>query len=108
MTTQKFEKEIDTLKVFLQTYCLNKHNNQSIIEKNITYKELQFNLCNDCLKVFEYSFEKLQNCPHEEKVKCRQCPNPCYDKYHWKQLAKIMRYSGMKLGLLRLKNKLFS
>ncbi len=112
MKTEKFKSEVNTLQTFLETYCCNKHKNQTEVEKNIRYKELKFSttlyLCDECLSMFEYSLEKLQNCPHEEKPKCRQCPNPCYEKAQWKKLAKIMRYSGIKLGLLKLKNKFFS
>jgi len=112
MKTEKFESEINTLKTFLETYCSNKHKNQIEVEKNIRYKELSFSttlhLCEECIAMFEYSLEKLQNCPNKEKPRCRQCPNPCYEKSQWKKLAKIMRYSGLKLGLLKLKNKLFS
>ena len=112
MTTQKFEHEIETLKVFLQTYCASKHTNQFPIKQNIPYKNFYFsttlNLCSECFEIFEYSLDKLQNCPHEEKPRCRKCSTPCYEKTQWKQLAKIMRFSGVKLGLLKLKNKLFS
>ncbi|NLM99553.1 MAG: hypothetical protein GX170_05965, partial [Campylobacteraceae bacterium] len=40
---------------------------------------------------------------NEEKPSCRKCPNPCYEKDRWKLLAKIMKYSGMKLGLLKIR-----
>lgn len=112
MTSKKFKNEIDTLQSFIHTYCSNKHYNQTNLEKNITYRELDFSislhLCKECEEIFNYSLTKLQMCPHEEKPRCRKCSNPCYEKLQWKHLAKIMRYSGIKLGLLELKNKLFS
>lgn len=112
MTKEKFQEQKNTLEHFIQTYCTNKHKNQSHISQNILYDNQSFDttldLCDECLETFNYSIERLQGCPHEEKPRCRKCPNPCYEKLYWKKLAKIMRYSGMKLGLLQLKNKFFS
>ena len=67
---------------------------------------LELDLCENCLTSINYSFDKLLICPHEEKPRCRVCPNPCYEKDKWKALSKIMRYSGAKLGLTKLKNKI--
>jgi len=112
MTTEKFEIEIQTLKKFFELYCKNKHEN--LIKKDIilTYKDKEFDLnlelCEDCHKAINYSFERLQECPHEIKPRCRQCPNPCYDKEHWKNAAKVMKYSGVRLGLTKAKQKLKS
>ncbi len=112
MTKDKFESETSTLKKFLEKYCHDKHLNQVTKTQNIIYQnssfKLEVNLCKECLDTHNYSIEKLQNCPHEQKPRCRKCPNPCYEKLRWKTLAKIMRYSGFKFGLLELKNRLFS
>ncbi|CUU69450.1 Nitrous oxide-stimulated promoter [Campylobacter hyointestinalis subsp. hyointestinalis] len=51
-----------------------------------------------------YANERLQNCPHGEKPKCRKCPHICYDKNELKYVVKIMKSSGMKLGLNKLKS----
>ncbi|XOB61422.1 nitrous oxide-stimulated promoter family protein [Campylobacterota bacterium DY0563] len=111
MKKDKFDTEIKTLKTFFELYCKNNHKNQNNYNNNILYKDYTFNininLCTDCKKLFDYSIDKLQNCPHEEKPRCRKCPNPCYEKNQWKSLAKVMRSSGLKLGLLKIK-KLFS
>lgn len=107
MTTRKFKNEVYTLHSFLETYCSHKHKNKVQKNRDILYKDLQFsltlNLCDECMEIFEYSLDKLQNCPHEDKPRCRKCSNPCYEKLYWKRLAKIMRYSGVKLGLLKIK-----
>ncbi len=106
----KFKQEVSTLKKFFEIYCENKHKEQKNIKKNLSYKdekvEIALDLCEECLKNIEYSFNRLLECPHEIKPRCRTCPNPCYEKPQWKNTAKIMRYSGMKLGLLSIK-KLF-
>jgi hypothetical protein len=112
MTYEKFTSEIQTLKKFFEIHCQGKqHNNIKLHKKQITYKDkncfYEFNLCDDCLNLFNYSYNKLQNCPHEIKPRCRTCSNPCYESKQWKLLAKLMRYSGIKLGLLKIK-KIFA
>lgn len=111
MKKDKFKTEISTLKSFFELYCKTNHTAQNNYNNIIKYKDFTLNneitLCKDCKNLFDYSVNKLQNCPHEEKPRCRKCPNPCYEKDQWKTLAKIMRNSGLKLGLLKIKN-LFS
>lgn len=110
MTSEKFEQEIIILKRFYELYCKDKHHNQSIKNISHKYKNKEFqqtlNLCEDCYKTINYSFDRLQSCPHEIKPRCRTCPSPCYDKTQWKNTAKIMKYSGMKLGLTKIKSKI--
>ena len=112
MTFEKFEKEVNTLKKFFSIYCSEKHTNQKKEDYIVPYldKSLRFevNLCEDCHSLLSYAINRLQECPNDPKPKCRKCPNTCYEKDKYKQMAKIMRYSGMKLGLtkaaMRLKN----
>ena len=114
MTNEKFIYDSTTVLKFIQLYCDDKHKDipKEQGEKSLVYREnllnhtLTYELCLDCQKTFELSYEKLQNCPHEDKPSCRKCPAPCYDKPDWKSLAKIMKYSGMRLGLTKLR-KLF-
>jgi len=115
MTTEKFESEVDTLKKFFTTYCHNKHQNQKkynrILEYNDKKFEVNLELCDECGNLLDYAFDRLIECPHEVKPRCRKCPNPCYEKEQWKKTAKLMMYSGMRLGLTRIRNfasKLFS
>ncbi|MDZ7818865.1 MAG: nitrous oxide-stimulated promoter family protein [Aliarcobacter sp.] len=109
MTSEKFEIEINTLKSFFEIYCKDKH--QNLNNENITleYKEKKFNLdiclCTDCHNAINYSFKRLQLCPHEIKPRCRTCSTPCYEKPRWKNTAKIMIYSAMKLSLSKMKSK---
>jgi hypothetical protein len=116
MTYEKFENEINTLKKFFEIYCHNKHQDKIMHEGNynIPYRDkvfkLDVTLCDECNELLSYSINKLQECPHEEKPRCRKCPTPCYEKDKWKQVAKIMKYAGIRLGLgkvgTRLKNLL--
>lgn len=111
MTKDKFQQEVSTLKTFFTSYCEDKHEKQKKKIYNLEYKDETFSfelyLCEDCHELISYSFKRLQNCPHEIKPRCRKCPNPCYEKTQWKSLAKIMKYSAIKLGLKKLK-KVFS
>lgn len=107
MTNEKFEHEIKTLKKFFELYCHSKHNNQTSNIRNIQYNNKTYNLsnklCDECNELILYSYNKLSLCPHNPKPMCRKCPSPCYNKTQWKAVAKLMRYSGMKLGLIKIR-----
>ncbi|MDA7817895.1 nitrous oxide-stimulated promoter family protein [Sulfurimonas sp.] len=114
MSEDKFIHDSKTLLKFIQYYCEHKHENESKVhdtlklsyENNSLDVTLEYSLCKECEKTLSYSYTKLQVCPHEVKPSCRKCDDPCYDKKEWKLLAKIMKYSGMRFGLLKIK-KLF-
>ena len=109
MDIVKFKQEVETLKKFFEIYCVNKHENQENITKTLIFKDIDvvvnLCLCDDCYEKINYSFDRLLECPHEIKPRCRTCPTPCYEKTQWKDVAKIMRYSGMSLGLSRINKK---
>ncbi|GAB6073897.1 nitrous oxide-stimulated promoter family protein [Nautilia lithotrophica] len=105
MTTEKFKSEVETLNKFFQIYCSEKHTGQFIKEYDISYKDLNMkfnaNLCDECHNLLGYAIQRLQECPHDPKPRCRKCENPCYEKDKYKQMAKMMRFAGMKLGLTK-------
>ena len=107
MTNEKFISEVETLKKFFTIHCKDKHTNQKSYVKNLHYKnqtyDVDFHLCDECQTLINYSIQRLQECPHEIKPRCRTCPNPCYEKTQWKKLAKLMRYSGIRLGILKIR-----
>ncbi|MDY0051442.1 MAG: nitrous oxide-stimulated promoter family protein [Aliarcobacter sp.] len=109
MTSEKFEIEISTLKSFFEVYCKNKHQNQENKNVILNYKEKTFEielcLCKECQDAINYSFDRLLQCPHEIKPRCRTCLTPCYEKPRWKSTAKIMIYSAMKLSLSKMKSR---
>jgi len=111
MTNEKFEDESNIVYRFIQTYCTDKHSSKEQYHRTISYKGKSFEIkafvCKECSELLEYSIERLSACPHLNKPKCRKCPEPCYEKKQWKQLAKIMRYSGVKLGFIKIKEFLF-
>jgi len=107
MTEEKFQRELQTLEEFFTNYCHDKHKNQTPQEYKLEYKNsyhaFTLELCQECHILISYSHNRLLECPHEIKPRCRRCQNPCYEKKEWKALAKLMRYSGLKLGIIKIK-----
>ena len=112
MTKEKFEIEINTLKKFFELYCKNKHKNLRDENKQLTYKEKNFEvdlcLCEECHDAINYSFRRLNSCPHDIKPRCRNCPTPCYKKTRWNNIKKVMIYSVIKRSLSKTKDKIMS
>jgi hypothetical protein len=111
MTQKKFKSEVDILKRFFSIYCNNRHKQkQTTTKQTLDYSgyeyEIELCLCDECKHLVNYSFEKLQSCAYEEKPRCRNCDDPCYEKKEWRDLAKIMRYSGVRLGFVKIKSML--
>lgn len=114
MTREKFLKDIKVLADFAQYYCAGNHANSPknelgfpLVYQGESYEEaLEICLCAECKELFLYAYGRLQACPHEEKPRCRFCKHPCYEKRYWKAMGKMMRYSGIRLGFLKLKKKI--
>jgi len=112
MTEEKFNAEIHTLKNFFEVYCKDKHDYYK--EKKQTLKfngkdfEIDLCLCDECSDAINYSFQRLQECPHDIKPRCRTCPSPCYEKARWKNTARVMKYSAIKLSLSKVKHRVKS
>ena len=108
MNDEKFNNEVRTLNQFFELNCKRNHNNLSLHCKQLIYNNKKINtelyLCKDCIELIHYSFDRLLECPHDPKPMCRSCKNPCYEKDEWKKVAKVMRYSGVELGLIKVKN----
>ena len=115
MTSEKFIYEVNTVTKFIQIYCDGKHTDAPKKDGAVLhdYKDdkglvqTQFHLCSDCERMLRYAYARLGACPHIEKPRCHHCPHPCYEREMWVNMAKMMKYSGMKLGLTKIK-KLFS
>lgn len=110
MKTEKFENDTRIVHKFIQLYCDKNHTEAAKDRRELLLSyhdanlgKIEYNLCETCEQTLLYSHQRLLKCPHDEKPKCRKCQNPCYEKTQWKTLAKIMRYSGMQMGLLRVK-----
>ncbi len=107
MQSDKFKSEVQTLKKFFELHCKDKHQNIKDHTKQLNYNDekidVELKLCDECMTLLNYSFDRLSECPHDPKPRCRTCPTPCYEKEEWKKVAKLMKYSGIKLGLSKLK-----
>ncbi|MGG7073077.1 nitrous oxide-stimulated promoter family protein [Campylobacter sp. 9BO] len=111
MTTEKFIYEVTTVTKFIQIYCNDKHKDIPKRESSATLDfksekavvKAEFCLCAECEQMARYAYARLQACPHEVKPRCHTCPHPCYELPVWKNMAKMMKYSGMKLGLNKIK-----
>lgn len=107
MTIEKFQSEVQVLERFFTTFCEDNHDGHTRHQYDLQYREGALRcepaLCDECHKLLAYSFDRLLACPHENKPRCRTCPHPCYEKREWKQLAKLMRYSGLQLGVIKIK-----
>ena len=110
-TNMKFTSEAKILKKFFELHCHDKHQNQASYTKELIYNNekitLNLELCDECKELISYSLDRLSKCPHDPKPRCRKCPDPCYDKPQWKKVAKLMRYSGIRLGFIKVKNLFF-
>ena len=111
MTFEKYTQEVTTLTKFVSLYCADKHTDVPRKSHSITLKyageraePLEAVLCDECAETIAYGIARLQGCPFDDKPKCRKCPNPCYERPMWKKLAKIMRHSGMKLGIEKVRD----
>ena len=111
MTLEKYNSEVETLYTYCEYFCLHNHTNQQKRTIPHIYKEQQSTidtiLCDECLDLLCYSLTRLQNCPYEEKPRCRKCKTPCYEKSYWKRVAKVMIYSSLRLTLTHIKDKYF-
>ncbi len=114
MTQEKLQSDSQTLHRFIQLHCTKEH--KDIAKKRgtleVRFQEtpvevLSYELCEECEVLLYYAYNRLQNCPHEPKPSCRKCPKPCYDKPMWKKMAHIMMYSGMRLGLTKMRKLFF-
>jgi len=104
---EEFEKELKTLAKMFPVYCADKHEGRFLKTYGVVYGDreitLEVELCEDCHRLFAYAVERLKECPHDPKPRCRKCPDPCYEREKYKQMARVMAYAGMKLGLSKVK-----
>ena len=108
MKIDKLYKEVETLQKFFEMYCKDKHKDKQISQHLKTDEyEFDFELCDECFGLIKYSINQLHECTKDPKPKCRICPDNCYEKKEKNHMSKIMRHSGMKLGLNRLKKLFF-
>ena len=113
MTVEKFEEQITTVARFIQIYCDDKHDSDRLsgtltTEYHGAKFEINYHLCPECEHLLRYADARLRACPHEDKPMCHNCKKICYEKQELRQIVSIMRYSGIKLGLSKIKEKVCS
>lgn len=115
MDTQKYLQEVEVLKRFFTLYCHHNHTTVSKATRSISLRNganepesIEMTLCSECHGLLRYALDRLHACPHDPKPRCRTCPQRCYDKKEWKQMASLMRYSGMMLGMIKVRRLLTS
>lgn len=60
-------------------------------KKNHKCKEL----CEDCQKLLEFSYKRIENCPNmETKTFCASCERPCYGGKNKEDIRQVMKFSG--------------
>ncbi len=114
MTKEKLFSDTQTLHRFIQLHCDRKHHDVPKKKRSlhVSFQEetlcaLPYHLCEECETLLVYGYGRLKNCPHDNKPSCRKCPQPCYERGMWKKMAKVMMYSGMQLGFIKIR-KFFS
>ncbi len=114
MKKEKLILDTQNLQRFIQFHCEREHNDvpkkEGTLQVHWEEKPLcviSYHVCAECEALLTYGYNRLQNCPHEPKPSCRKCPKPCYEKPVWKKMAHIMMYSGMRLGLSKVRKTLF-
>ena len=110
MTKEKLLSDSQTLHRFIQLHCDKEHHDiakkegvLNVAFQDVALQDIAYHLCDECETLFLYGYGRLKNCPHDDKPSCRKCPDPCYEKPMWKKMAKVMRYSGMRLGLTKIR-----
>ena len=78
----KNQKDKVLLEKFIGVYCRKKHGGNET-------------LCDDCAKLKEYAFEKLDKCPFDPKPKCKDCTVHCYAEPYRSKMKEVMKFSGI-------------
>ncbi|MGC8817750.1 MAG: nitrous oxide-stimulated promoter family protein [Candidatus Hadarchaeum sp.] len=83
----RIRREKLTITKMIELYCKDLHNNNG-------------QLCNDCVSIQEYAYQRLLYCPfHKDKPVCSNCIVHCYKPEMREKVKAIMRYSGPRMLL---------
>jgi len=79
------DREKITVSKMIRIFCRFKHGMRS-------------SLCEDCMKLEEYSYERLDCCPFgENKPACEKCKVHCYKTKYREKIREVMRFSGPRM-----------
>lgn len=83
---KKQEQEKQAVTKMIEIYCHKQHR--------------QKKLCEECAKLKEYAYHRIDICPFmETKSFCNNCKVHCYQKEMRDQIRKVMRFSGPRMLL---------
>ncbi len=82
MSMKETSREASVLERFVEVYCRQHHGTG------------RGELCNDCVALLAYAFERLDRCPLDPKPRCKACPVHCYEPRHRQKIREVMRFSG--------------
>jgi hypothetical protein len=78
-------RERKTVEAMIGLYCKKQH-------------EPEGTLCAECQELLRYAFERLDNCPFQErKTTCARCPVHCYRPELRERIRAVMRYAGPRM-----------
>ncbi|MGN1385003.1 MAG: nitrous oxide-stimulated promoter family protein [Bacillus sp. (in: firmicutes)] len=80
----RMKRERQTISLMISLYCKSEHK--------------QNELCEECQKLKDYAFFRLEKCPFQEKKPaCQNCKIHCYKPDMRQQVKEVMRKSGPKV-----------
>ncbi|MFX1277941.1 MAG: nitrous oxide-stimulated promoter family protein [Promethearchaeota archaeon] len=84
-TKNPLEMERKTILTMIHMFCRKFHGSKN-------------NLCENCLELYEYANQRLNNCHYgENKPTCEKCPIHCYRSEMREKVRKVMRYAGPRM-----------
>lgn len=85
MTTNRMQRERNTIRTMIEIYCHDKHHPTE-------------SLCVGCNYLLSYAMQRLDNCPFQvEKPTCAHCPIHCYKAEMRIQVREVMHYAGPRM-----------
>lgn len=83
----KMDREKKTIETMISIYCTDIHKRES-------------SLCEDCKKLLDYAFMRLDLCPFKDKKPvCAKCTVHCYKDDMRNKIRDVMKYSGPRMAL---------
>lgn len=87
---EKIKREKIVIGQMINIYCRAKH-------KRFKKRE-GTNLCDECIKLLEYSHNRLTYCPKgNHKTSCKKCAIHCYSPEMKDKIRILMRYVGPRM-----------
>lgn len=83
MRTARGDKQLRTLRRFIEVYCRGCHGGDG------------GRLCDECADLLAYATDRLAKCPFDPKPKCKDCSAHCYAAGYRAGIKEVMRFAGM-------------